>query len=96
VLVLLATGVMGLMFFIAPNSAHAQEACYPPGAATCPSTSTTEAVSPTEATTEATSGSELARTGSDTTVPYTAIAAVLIAGGGLAVVATRKRARNNA
>ena len=94
-LVLLATGVMGLLFFAAPHSAHAQDSgeCYPP-TAECVTTTTIGVVATTAAQAPSASGDELARTGSDTTIPYTAIAAVLIAGGGLAVIATRKRASN--
>ena len=91
-LVLLATGVMGLLFFVAPSAGANGDGggCYPPTAA-CVTTTTTGVVATTAA--QAPSGEELARTGSDSTVPYTAIAAVLIAGGGLAVsVARRQRA----
>jgi LPXTG-motif cell wall-anchored protein len=82
--------VLGLTLFVLPASgAQAQEACYPPGSATCPTTSTTApAVAPTEA---AQSGTELARTGSSSTMPLSAVAAVLIAAGGLFVLVTRRR-----
>jgi LPXTG-motif cell wall-anchored protein len=83
--------VMSLALTFSASSAQAQtesNECYPP-TAECGSTTSIAVVATTAA--QAPTGDELARTGSDTTVPYTAIAAVLIAGGGLIVLAGRRR-----